>query len=325
MLQYQGLLASSLVLTYLLIACEKKEDDKKSEGNYGTLIQTGTLAVTPQFASDNPGLKLDEPWSGDSYVINKFLHEYLHDRDNGKIDMSSMFKALYETARMGDTFSGTYCEEHPITAQTIASPFAKQDTSAFSYSCTDNDTTMQEGYQTGWAFGGTGTRKDMLIGYLWGANTGGGAMGSIVASVDDDADSVTMDMVTCVNCGQSDSSFSLRTIVSGTPSTSAFTIRGFSWGASNWVSFVGKGIAAGDGQHFLFRTQNKDSSDERFYCFPSSPTESEAKETLATSVEAIESPCSAYQSEVLALELLQPADVPQAEADFADESVLLQP
>jgi hypothetical protein len=312
--------------TACLAACGSKS------GTIGTLIETKVKSTAPTLTATTSAVFIGQRlapqstmflgdtwnWGSGNYEVFNLLREYNFPADENKIDMTNMYKALNEVKMKLDNYEST-CENNRFpAAKTIAAPYTSFGTN-YEYTCGFNEGKMSDSYPFGIAMNTTGGVTNVVTGFQWGGNQGGGSIGVMQAKYDSNSQNLIYDMVNCVNCGGSSENFTVRTYIEGNPETHSFTIRTVSRGASNAKAIVGKGVSKGTGSYMLLKY--RDESGTKYYCIPSNATETDFQN--ATGENAAPSNCADLATDVDALTFFELTDAPFAVSDFTNSSILL--
>jgi hypothetical protein len=313
----------TVVMSFVFIfACSKNNDgDSTDPGVFYTAAKNTAPTVAP--ASATSALRSGEvsslvppifntlsDWSGTTgYRIFYTIRDFDPTRDQGKVDGSNMYMALYSN---GVTYNMLKSQLDSITEKTIASPFDFGNT-AFS----DNYNSAKTGLSGGNCTNCTSNMaartvdNDHHMLYTSASNSDGTTgYGVTQAKYNDDSKDLEMNMAYIVNYGSgpnSGSQYGVRTWIKGNAGTHSFSIRYMIFNGTgttyNNYSIVGRGISKGTG-NFLFyaKTSNSDLPSGGYFCFDASADEavfqskfqsSPTGETIDTS-----SPCYTYKSDL---------------------------
>ncbi|MCC6811469.1 MAG: hypothetical protein IT381_28830 [Deltaproteobacteria bacterium] len=307
-------------LLFLVAACAKT-------GTIGTVVATEVKDTAPSFvanttaARSGPARAADTwgPGSG-SYEIFQLLRAYKHPQDEGKIDMSNMYKTLSTMEkRMNDAEAS--CEQAKLAAsKSITAPFAGFSTT-YDFSCAFNEGKMTDAYPLSFAMKREASVTHALYGFQWAKNAEGGSVGVIQARLDTAKKDLLYEMVNCVNCGAGgDRSFTVRSEIQGNSGTHAFSIRSALRNAASGVSsFAGKGVSQGAGSLMLFK-HTKGAMPATYYCLASDAKESDF--AAATGAASAPTACASLAADVDAMPLFVSGDLPFALADFSGSTIL---
>jgi hypothetical protein len=236
------------------------------------------------------------------------LRDYVYPDDEGKIDMSNMYKALWETGRFMEN-AKSVCSPIPSTADSAISPFAFSDFLGHTYDC-GGSTGESGGYGESIAYREVGSARYMLATYKSAPDpTTSTGIGAIQAMYDDATKDVALIFANTVVYPGNPTAYALRARIVGNSATHAFELKMMV--GSGYVSLVGKGISQGTGNYFLIR------GGAGYYCLPAGATESDLAVTVASDEAAASaSSCSGYVADVKALAEYVASDVPGSFADF---------
>lgn len=307
----------------LFVACSKN-----ASSGMGTTFESRVKATAPEFSSSSGSIfRVANALSsrafrdsGGSYLSN-LLRTYTYPSDEGVLDMSNMYKALYELKLKLDNAESTCTTA--FSSKTITSPFTGFP-SSYEYTCGGKTGTMSDTYTGGIATRSEGTVTNILYGFQWSGNTGGGSIGTAQATFDSSTNNLVYDMVNCVNCGGgSDNSFTNRLSISGSIATKVFTIRTLTRTPSSTTAVVGKGTSEGSGVYMLFKYK-VGSGTPAYYCIDPTATHTAVASGAGMALGAVASSnCSTLQTDVEALTLFTSSDAPFALSDFTNSTILL--
>ena len=302
-----------------------------SDGTTGTLIEGKVRATTPVLTASLAALTranayaepalMGDSWQNGSgnYEIFNLLRNYSYPADEGKIDMTNMYKALHEIKNKLNE-AEPECEDKSFDAKTIAAPFPAF--TGYNVTCGYNDGNMADTYAGGTAIGKEGTVTSIVYGWKWAGNQNGGSLGAVQARYDSSNESLNYEMVNCVNCGAGgDGSFTVRTHIQGDPAAHNFTVRTAirNLADENFKTIEGKGVSQGTGGLMLFKFKIG-SSAPLYYCMASDAL-SEEQFKAQTGATEVPSECSAI--DLTSLTSFTKTDVPFAISDFTGSSILL--
>jgi hypothetical protein len=299
-------LAMFFLLT--LVSCGGGGSSSSSSSNSNS--DTNTLfnavkATTPTFtatvSAGGPGFKAhvsSAPTITDQAmnVAFQLLRNYTHPDDEGKVDMSNIYKVLWEASH--------YLAEAPSRCSSVASvtdtaiaPYQFSDFLGHTYDCTGNQA-ESGGYGSSVAYKVSGDNKYMLASYKWAPDsTQQIAIGVIQTSYNDTTKDISLIFAQAVNYpagstmgGPSGSGFSTRARITGNSGTHAFELKMLTQSAS----LVGKGISQGAGNFFLMR------SGSNYYCLPAGATETDLAAITPTTYANVSANCASYKADVSA-------------------------
>ena len=298
----------------------------------GSTINKNVKATAPNVTAISRLLRYTKPspalltgrgdtWQAGSgnYGLFNLMRDYDDSIHNGVLDMSNMYKALYEMKLKVDGQESTCTGSNAFTEKTVTAPFTGFSTS-YAYTCGMNSQTLSDSYAGGYAMKSASGVYNLLYGFQWAGNANGGSVGVVQAKVDTTSNSLAYEMVNCVNCGGGTaSSLTVRTDIQGNPNAHTFTIRSIVRTASSSTSIAGKGTSQGTGAFMLFKFYN--GSTTKYYCLASNATEADFR--AATGSVSVPSDCSSLSTNVDALTLFKSSDAPFALSDFTGSTTLL--
>ncbi|MBF0314140.1 MAG: hypothetical protein HQK50_07640 [Oligoflexia bacterium] len=301
----------------------------------GTVLSSAVQNTAPYITATSDQLATDEEssaydadavpkadtWATGSgnYEAFNLLRQYTYPADEGRLDMSNMYKALYTIKTKLDD-ADSECASNQITEKSIASPFTGFSTS-YNYTCALTEGTLSDTYVKSIAMKYTAGIYNILYGWQWAGNASGGSMGVAQAQYDSVSNALVYEMVNCVNCGGgTSSSFTVRTYISGNPATHAFTIKTISRSSTGFKAMVGKGTAQSSSDYMLLK-YTTDGTTFSYYCFQGSATETDFR--AATGSATVPSNCSSLATDVDALTFFSSSNAPFALSDFTNSTILL--
>ncbi|OGW33351.1 MAG: hypothetical protein A2X58_11425 [Nitrospirae bacterium GWC2_56_14] len=309
----------------LLFGCGGGGGSSAGGGGSNTLFYA-VKATTPTFAattSAKPQNAKGKIYSAPSFsdpammVAFQLLRNYSYPADEGKIDMSNIYKILWEAG--GKLDDAKYlCSSMTSTTDSAISPYLFSDFLGHSYTCGGNiDESVQPGYGSSFAYEETGTLRKMLASYKWAPDVAQQiAIGTIQASYDDTTKNVELIFAQAVNYpagstmgGPSGSGFATRARITGNSDTHDFELKMF----TGSTSLVGKGKSQGAGNYFLIRDGSN------YFCIPAGATETDlAGMQPMNQTDANASPnCGVYATAVTAMTSYTGADLPNIDlSDF---------
>jgi len=254
-----------------------------------------TLASSPTFTDQAMNLAF------------QLLRDYSYPADEGKVDMTNIYKVLFEAGGYLDN-AKTICSPIATTTEAI-SPYAFSDVMIQDYDC-GGTRAESGGYGSSVAYredSGTGD-KFMLASYKWAPDpTSQIAIGAIQTQFNDTTKDVELTFAQTVLYPMSLSTptngFATRTYIKGNSDTHAFELKiamANPWGAP--TSIVGKGISQGVGNYFLMRDGSN------YYCLPAGVTETDLRSIAPTISALVSANCASYVTDV---DTLTPYDATQ--------------
>jgi hypothetical protein len=231
----------------------------------------------------------------------QLLRDYSYPADEGVVDMTNIYKVLYEAGGYLDDAKSICSPLSSAVTDSLISSYAFSDFLGHTYDCGGN---MPEsgGYGSSVAYREAGLDKYMLATYKWAPDdTQQITIGAIQTRFNDTTKDVELTFAQTVNYpagsdmgGVSGSGFATRTYIKGNSDTHAFELKlamSNQWGSP--MSIVGKGISQGAGNYFLMR----DSAN--YYCLPAGATETDLRSITPTDYTAATGgACTAYVADV---------------------------
>ncbi len=237
-------------------------------------------------------MKVSTGWeSGNpAYEIFNLLREFDNDIHQGVLDMSNLYRVLWEAGEQYDTAAESDqlvdLEETEGEAKQIASPFdfgttAKEYTHFYEYlSESEDDYSSHAAFKNDdgtthalltWVWDGSSEAENAQIGY-----------GVIEGSFNGTTGALELNMVQLVDYVDSDRDYCLRTYVTGNSLTHTFTIKAGKTGTGDGdytISMLGTGVSESesDSDYFLLKIFDNGNfaSDEdgKYYQISSNPSE----------------------------------------------------
>src|SRR5574340_459730 len=281
-------------------------------------VKSTTPAITPSVATSGTPTALQPPVAAakafaaiysattiTDQVMNtafQLLRDYSYPADEGVVDMTNIYKVLWEAGRYLDE-APTMCTAIASTADNAVSPFAFADFLGHTYDC-GGTRAESGGYGSSVAYKATGADKYMLASYKWAPDaTQQIAIGAIQAHYNDTTKDVELIFAQTVNYpanssmgGPAGGGFASRTRIIGNASTHTFELKITVAGSSGFsTALVGKGVSQGTGNYFLLR------SGTQYYCLPADATEADVASAASTGAGTVDANCAAYEPDVTAL------------------------
>lgn len=227
-------------------------------------------------------------------VAFQLLRDYTYPDDEGKVDMSNIYKLLWEAGGHLDD-APQRCSTISTVADTDISPYEFSDFLGQTYDCGGAEA-ESGGYGSSVAYQVSGDQEYMLTSYKWAPDeTQQIAVGVIEASYNDVTKDVSLIFAQAVNYppnstmgGPSGNGFATRTYINGNSGTHAFELKML----TSQASLVGKGISQGAGNYFLFRNGND------YYCLAAGATETDLATTTPTDFDGVSVNCASYKEAV---------------------------
>lgn len=284
-----------LVVTALVVGSCGSDSPSTPTGSDGTnVLFTAVKQAVPTFM---PAAKSADKTISDQamMVAYQLLRNYTYPDDEGVVDMSNIYKVLWETGRYLDE-APTRCAAVTEATDSALSPFPFSDFLGHSYAL---GMALEEGgYGTSIAYGVAGDERRMLATYKWAPDAAQQvAIGVIQAGHNAVTGDVAVRFAQAVRYppgstmgGVDGSGFAIRARIDGNSITHAFELKM----AVNGTSIVGKGISRGAGNYFLFRCG------EAYYCIPAEATEADLAALVPTDLANVPAEGAAYKDAVSA-------------------------
>lgn len=227
-------------------------------------------------------------------VAFQLLRNYTYPDDEGKIDMSNIYKVLWEAGRYLDEAS-TMCSPVSTVTDTAITPYQFSDFLGHTYDC-GGSRAEEGGYGSSVAYRVSGDDRYMLASYKWAPDAAQQiAIGVIQASYNDVSKNVALIFAQAVQYpagstmgGLSGSGFATRARITGNSATHAFELKML----TQQASLVGKGVSQGAGNYFLMR------SGSQYYCLPAGATETDLAAITPTDLANVSANCEQYKADV---------------------------
>jgi len=218
--------------------------------------ETSLSFVTTSWDSGNP-----------VYEIFNAFQEYTYPDDEGVIDVSNIYKLLFEA---GNTYNNAVDDVTALTAATaIASPFDF-----------GNDTVSYTHASDSYALAKDGDTVSALLTWIWDESPKM-SYGVIEGTFNETTGDLSLDMVYLVDY-EGDSDYCLRMQISGNESTHQFTVKTSKTGSNEGsysISMIGTGVSQSESEddYFLLKIIDNDNlgsyTSGRYYKFSSSADE----------------------------------------------------
>lgn len=329
----------ALLMTLVLISgCsgDGSITPSSSSGAFGTVLSTSVSGTAPNLTattSQNLIGKMADPWNPGSgnYEIFNLLRKYTYPNDEGHLDMTNLYKALWELENKANTAEEMCGSSNELssTGVQIASPFAAFDQEAdnYTYDCAFNDGTLVDNYAMGVAMRHDSTNNIYYLnyGWQWAGNANGGSIGTALAKFDDTNKDLTFEMINCVDCGDpgAGSRFTVRTKVTGNPETHNFVINTVSGTPTNWKAIAGAGVSQGAGGFMLLKYLQRGGT-ATYYCIASDATEDDLQAATGILLAAVGgTSCAALEGTVEGVNMFSDGDIPEDFDAFVGSTILL--
>lgn len=315
-----------LLIGFFVVSC--------SSGNssnfefYNTVREVGPKITTSSSSENVQHTKHSAAWSMGNplYDLYGLLQDYQFPRDEGKIDGSNMWKAMFEAdTRVSNSL--TQCQS--ITDVSVTSPFDfGSDSISATYNCnydgTDSNESMGTTYLRSYVSKADGTKLYALLGdYL----TESGQTSPSATQIY--YDSATNDIVinnTYLVVYTDNSYYSVRIYINGNKTTNLFSLKLIKYPN---VSIAAYGYAKGSDTYYLARVLGVSGPTDQYYCFKSETTEAElqAMEGTGTTLEAVSENCTAFKDKIPTPYNIDGSESAKATTDFTgggDSRIILQ-
>jgi hypothetical protein len=321
----KNMVALPLVAMLGIVGCGGGSSSRSSGGSNTLFV--AVRATVPSFtATVSTGVAKTDIGESSAPLISdmamnvafQLLRSYTYPDDEGKIDMSNIYKVLYEAGRYLDE-APERCSPISAVADGAISPFQFSDFLGQTYDCGG---TMAEsgGYGSSVAYRVSGDQKYLLASYKWAPESDQQiAIGVIEAAYDVATQDVSLIFAQAVDYpagssmgGETGSGFATRARITGNAGTHAFELKML----AQYVSLVGKGVSQGAGNYFLFRNGND------YYCLPAGATESDLAAIASTDLDHVSANCDSYKTAVSSAVPYDPStDLPKIDLSDFDQGV----
>ncbi len=243
-------------------------------------------------------------------VAFQLLRDYTYPDDEGKVDMTNIYKVLWTAGEYLDNAKTMCTTIAPVTDSSI-SPYPFADFLGQTYDCGGTQAEVG-GYGGSVAYKENGADKYMLASYKWApVPTEQITIGVIQTAYNDTTKDVQLILAQSVRYpvnssmgGSNGGGFATRTSIKGNSATHSFDLKiamnsMVTYGTSttttlNSTSLVGKGVSQGAGNYFLIR------SGSNYYCISAVATETDLGGIIPTDQAGVSSNCAAYVAAVSA-------------------------
>lgn len=309
-------IVSSFVSFLVVGSCGGSSGDSSKELFYNAARQT-TPAITAAVSVGSVSVNALTPGSA-GYEIYNLMRDYNNETDDGVIDMTNMYKMLYEA---GNGYENAVNGCSSVAEVEIDAPYDLGLTDT--YDCRGATGTMSDNYAYGFAIReeSAGT-KHVLVGFRWAPTPAEqlshGVMQGTYNETTGDLNIRALNNVVY----PSSSGFTVRTHIEGNKDTHAFTLNSIvgtlNAGHTAYMgsyTIVGKGVSRGAGNYFLFKIGTD------YYCIKADATETDLESlTPATPVELASGDCSTYKDAVDDITPLTTSELPKTIADFTNNT-----
>ena len=317
------LVVYSFGLVVMLVSCGGSSGGSSDQELFYNAARQTTPAITAAVSAGSISVSALTPGSA-GYNIYNLMRDYNNDTDNGVVDMTNMYKMLYEA---GNGYANAVEGCSTVDEVEINAPYDLGLTDT--YNCRGANGTMSDNYAYGYAIREeTSGLKHVLVGFRWAPTPAEqlshGVMQGTYNETTGDLNIHALNNVVYPN----NAGFTVRTHINGNKDTHAFTLSSIvgqlNTGHTAYTSsytIVGKGVSRGDGNHFLFKIEAD------YYCIEADATEADLESlTPATPEDLATGPCSVYKADVDGITPLETSELPKTIADFknnTDGSILL--
>ena len=298
------LTALLIVTAVFVLACSSGGSSSSTTNNNDdtTSLYATVKSTAPSFSatvSAAPGLKaqvVSAPSITDMAmnVAFQLLRNYTYPDDEGKVDMTNIYKVLWEASHYIDD-AAMMCSPISAVTDSAIAPYPFSDFLGHTYDCGGSQA-ESGGYGSSAAYRASGDDRYMLVSYKWAPDaTQQIAIGVIQASYNDVTKDVSLIFAQAVNYpagstmgGSTGNGFATRTRITGNSATHAFELKML----TQMASLVGKGISQGTGNYFLIRNGTD------YYCLPAGATETDLAAIAPTDLANVSANCESYKTAV---------------------------
>jgi hypothetical protein len=244
-------------------------------------------------------------------LIFQLLRDYTYPADEGKVDMTNIYKVLYTAGSYMTNAAASSAPIAPVADSAIAS-YAFSDFLGHTYDSKEAGA-ESGGYGHSTAYHQNGGDKYTLSSYKWAPDAAQQiAIGAIQSYMSTTTNEVELTFAQTVNYpanssmgGTAGGGFATRTHIAGNSGTHAFELKIAMVTASGFtkLSLVGKGVSQGAGQYFLVK------NGVDYYCIPAGAADADLMSITPTTQPAVSPNCTAY---VAGVDALVPYDVNNA-------------
>ncbi len=231
------------------------------------------------------------------YEINNLIQDYVYPTDEGVIDASNMYKAMYEVASKFVSVSQS-CTS--MTDKSVSAVFNfGSDLLTQTYDC---GLTQTEGnYRTSGVVKTSGTESFALIGWSYTESVTGGTKttrNAMQGHYDTSTNDVSVNMAYLVDY-PTDPDYSVRIYIRGNTITGLFSLKLVKYNTGgSVVSISGYGYSRGSNYYLFKVTSTGSSSDvtDAYYCFESSTTTAEIEAMADAGSGTVPANCTGYDT-----------------------------
>ena len=263
---------------------------------------TATVSAAPKMKTSLASMQtITDPAMNLAFQL---LRDYSFPADEGKIDMTNIYKVLFEAGGYLDD-APSLCSAITPTADSAISSYTFIDFFGHYYDCGGTRAESNDGnvvndakaYGRSVAYKATGSEKYMLATYKWAPDPAQQiAIGAIQTRFNSATNDVQLTFAQTVRYppdstmgGVSGGGFVTRTTISGNSATHAFELKiALGNGSGTGTSIVGKGVSQGANQYFLMR------NGADYYCLPAGATETELRSIAPASSGSVDANCAGY-------------------------------
>jgi len=318
------------------------------------LIFSAASKTAPKITPSTVSLYSNSNWESGSvlFEIYNLIREYVNERDNGKIDGSNMYMALFTASWQ---VSKAYESCDGIAEKAITSPFdfgtegltqtydCANDTketsdmgeNLYSFALKKGEAAASDQPVADDVLGG----MDLMFLSTWGLYNfpsiphGGTSRGVLQGHLDGGTKDVSLNHTYWIHYNEEEmGDYSVRMFLRGNIVTNLFSLKLARSGGTVGTSIAGYGYAKGTGTYYLFRvTQSyttgspNGTGGPRYYCFKSDTTEAEIKAMDGAGSTTIPTYCAAFAANLPAANYdAAPTgtDVPNEVTDFTGKGEL---
>ncbi len=301
------MLAAACMLHFACGKSDKGDTSQQSRGTNELFLAvkdtTPTFTATVSAAQQMRAGVYSMPTLTDPAMNLAFqlLRSYSYPADEGKVDMTNIYKVLNEAGGYLDD-APSLCSTITSTIDSAISSYAFSDFLGHTYNC-GGTRAETGGYGTSVAYRASGTDRFMLSSYKWAPDAAQQiAIGVIQTRFNSATKDVELTFAQTVNYpagssmgGATGTGFATRTFIKGNSGTHAFELKIAMVNQWGGTSIVGKGISKGAGNYFLMKNGTN------YYCLPAGATETDLISIVTTTQAGVSANCSSYVAGVDAL------------------------
>lgn len=245
-------------MALILFACTSMTTNNNSPQSHAAVFFNSAESTTPVFkpttaesSSITPITAKTPPQNWGSglpiYSVYYSLREFIHDRDEGHVDRSNLYKLIYD---VDTVYSGTSELASTLNEQTVVPPFNALPSVVCNRGINNTDgnnaIVLKETTET----------IDAIITWIWSDQPNKNEYGIAAIHFDKITNNITIDMTYCVDYDTSTptTDYNMRCHVNGNASANAFEYQYIlSYMNNTYDVIVAKGISRGAGNYMLFK------------------------------------------------------------------------